>query len=58
MDELFEIISRMAPEEALSKITTVVARLLADLDDEARERFLMNLIGQSEGDKVSSMVHL
>ncbi|MBI5894937.1 MAG: hypothetical protein HZB24_02625 [Desulfobacterales bacterium] len=48
----------MAPEEALAKITTVVGRLLADLDNQARERFLMNLIGQSEGDKVSSMVHL
>jgi hypothetical protein len=58
MNELFEIISRMAPEEALSKITTVVGSLLADLDDPARERFLMNLINQSEGDKVSSMVHL
>jgi hypothetical protein len=58
MDELFEIISRMAPEEALSEITTVVARLLADLDNNARERFLVNLINQSEGDKVSGMVHL
>jgi hypothetical protein len=58
MDELYEIISRMAPEEALSKITAVVGRLLTDLDDDARERFLMNLINQSEGDKVSSMVHL
>lgn len=58
MDELFEIVSAMAPEEALAKITTVVGRLLADLDNQARERFLMNLIGQSEGDKVSSMVHL
>lgn len=48
----------MAPEKALAEITTVVERLLADLDDSARERFLMNLIGQSEGDKVSSMVHL
>ena len=58
MDELYEIISRMAPEEALSKITAVVGRLLTDLDDDSRERFLMNLINQSEGDKVSSMVHL
>jgi len=58
MDEFFEIVFRMAPEEALSKITTVLERLLADLDNEARERFLMNLIGQSEGDKVSSLVHL
>ncbi len=58
MDELFEIIARMVPEEALSKITTVTGSLLADLDDNARERFLLNLINQSEGDKVSSMVHL
>ena len=58
MDELFKIISRMNPEEALAKITQIVERLLTDLNDEARERFLMNLIGQSEGDKVSSLVHL
>jgi hypothetical protein len=58
MDALFEIISRMAPEEALSKITKILERLLADLDTDGRERFLMNLIGQSEGDKVSGMVHL
>ena len=58
MDDLFEIISRMAPEEALSKITAVAGRLMADLDNDARERFLTNLIGQSEGDKVSGLVHL
>lgn len=58
MDKLLEIISRMAPEEALSEITRVLGRLLQDLDPDARERFLMNLIGQSEGDKVSGMVHL
>lgn len=58
MDKLFDIVSRMAPEEALSEITRVLGRLLQDLDPDARERFLMNLIGQSEGDKVSGMVHL
>jgi thioredoxin-like negative regulator of GroEL len=58
MDELFKIITRMNPEEALAKITQILERLLTDLNDEARERFLMNLIGQSEGDKVSSLVHL
>jgi hypothetical protein len=58
MNEIFEIISRMAPEEALSEITKVTERLLADLDSEARESFLMNLIGQSEGDKMAGMVHL
>lgn len=45
MDELFKIVSRMNPEEALAEITRVLERLLSDLDNEARERFLMNLIG-------------
>jgi hypothetical protein len=58
MDELLEIIALMDPEEALTKITRVLETLLADLNNEARERFLMNLIGQSEGDKLSSLVHL
>jgi len=58
MDKFFEIIADMAPEEALSEITRVLGRLLQDLDNEARERFLVNFIGQSEGDKLSGMVHL
>jgi hypothetical protein len=58
MDKLFEIVYRMAPEEVLSEITPVLGRLLQDLDPDAHERFLMNLIGQPEGDKVSGMVHL
>lgn len=58
MDKLFEVISHMAPEEALSEITKVMGRLLQDLEHDARERFLMTLIAQSEGDKVSGMVHL
>jgi hypothetical protein len=58
MDKLYEIISHMAPEAALSEITKILGGLLQDLDNDARERFLMNLIEQSEGDKVSGMVHL
>ncbi|MCF8126388.1 MAG: hypothetical protein K9J51_09230 [Desulfotignum sp.] len=58
MNELFDMVSGMAPEKALSQITEVIERLLADLDYDARQRFLMDLIGQSEGDKVSGMVHL
>jgi hypothetical protein len=58
MNALMEILSRMAPEEALAKIAAVAGGLLADLDDAARERFLVNLLERSEGNKVSSMVHL
>jgi len=58
MNELFDLVSGMSPEQALSQISSVVDRLLADLDEDARERFLMGLIGQSEGDKVAGLVHL
>lgn len=58
MNDFLEIISRMAPEEALSQITLILERLLVDLDTDARKRFLMNLIGRSENDKVAGLVHL
>lgn len=58
MDNLMEKILHMPPEEALSQMTDILGRLLADLDNETREQFLMNLIGKSEGDKVSGLVHL
>jgi len=58
MEKLFEVVSHMAPEAALSEITKVLARLLQDLDHDARAQFLMRLIEQSEDDKVSGMVHL
>ncbi len=58
MDTLLETISRMPLDKALSQITEILGRLLTDLDNESRERFMMNLIEQSQGDKVTSMVHL
>jgi len=58
MDNLLETISNMPPEEALSQITDLMGQLLADLDSDSRERFVMNLLEQSKGDKVSSLVHL
>ncbi len=58
MDVLFETISGMNPEDALAEITAVLERLLADLDSDARERYLLNLIGKAEGDKISGLVNL
>lgn len=58
MDELFENLSGMPPEDALSEITEILNRLLEDMDGQARERFVMNLITRFEGDKVSSLVNL
>ncbi|MFO7728611.1 MAG: hypothetical protein R6X11_09815 [Desulfonatronovibrio sp.] len=58
MDKLLETISNMPPEEALSQITDLMGQLLSDLDSDSRERFVMKLLEQSKGDKVSSLVHL
>ncbi len=58
MDALLQCISDLSPEEALAQISALVERLMADLDDDARSRFLMNLVNRQEGDKISGMVHL
>lgn len=58
MDDLLKSIANLSSEEALAQISEVVERLMADLDDEARSRFLMNLVNRQDGDKVSGMVHL
>lgn len=58
MEEMQEIIRRMDPEEALTGIAKALKALLPVLDKEARTRFVLDLVGESEGDKVSSLVHL
>lgn len=58
MDKLLKTVSQMKTEEALTEIAQILKRLLSDMDSDAREQYLMNLIEQSKGDKVTSMVHL
>jgi hypothetical protein len=58
MDEMLGIASRMDPKEALTELGKVLKALFAVLDEEARTRFLLDLTGESPGDKVSSLVHL
>ncbi len=58
MEEMLKIISRMDPEEALAEISRVLKVLFSALGDEARSQFLWELMGESRGDKVSSLVHL
>ena len=58
MDEMLEIIGRMDPEEALTEISKVLKVLFSALGEEARSQFLWDLMGESRGDKVSSLVHL
>jgi hypothetical protein len=58
MDEMLKIASRMDPEVALIEVGKVLKALFTALDEEARTRFLMDLTGESQDDKVSSLVHL
>ncbi|SPF35727.1 conserved hypothetical protein [Syntrophobacter sp. SbD1] len=58
MEEMLKIVARMDPEEALAAISKVLKVLFSALGEEARSQFLWDLMGESGGDKVSSLVHL
>jgi len=58
MKEILKIVDGMDPEDALDAIAKVLKVLFSTLEEEARSQFLWNLMGESRGDKVSSLVHL
>ncbi len=58
MEDIQSIAARMEPEEALSEISRALKVLFTTLGEEARSEFLWNLMGESKGDKVTSLVHL
>ena len=58
MEEMLKMVGRMDPEEALAEVAKVLKVLFSALGEEARSQFLWELMGESRGDKVSSLVHL
>ena len=58
MEEMLKMVARMDPEAALAEISKVLKVLFSALGEEARSQFLWDLMGESRGDKVSSLVHL
>jgi hypothetical protein len=58
MEEMLKIVGGMDTEEALAEISKVLKVLFFSLGEEARSQFLWDLMGESRGDKVSSLVHL
>jgi hypothetical protein len=58
MEEMLRIVGGMDPEEALAEISKVLKMLFSALGEEARSQFLWELMGESRGDKVTSLVHL
>ncbi len=58
MDDLQRAVENLDPETALSALAQATKRLLTNLGEEAHLHFLMDLLGEGRGDKLSSMVHL
>ena len=58
METFADTIQRMDPEEALDEIGRAMKSLFALASEDSRGRFLLNLVGDSQNDKLSSLVHL
>lgn len=58
MNEIEKVFSRLDPEEAAHQTAIALKQLLPLLGEEGRNRFIMNLLGETGEDKISSMVHL
>lgn len=58
MDEIAKIVDQMDPAVAVTEIAIVLRKLLPILGEEARARFVADLLGEPGYDKVASMVHL
>jgi hypothetical protein len=58
MQELYRSLESLEPEEALAALTAAVKKILAGLDEELRRQFLLDLLGEQQDDKITSMVHL
>ena len=57
-NKIQELVNNMEPQEAASALSFVLKGLFPLLNEDARIRFVMNLIGDSGDDKVTSLVHL
>lgn len=58
MNKIAKLLSSMDPEEAATETAAALKQLLPLLGEEGRNRFIMNLLGETGEDKISSMVHL
>ena len=58
MNDISKILNTLDPQEAAARTADALKQLLPLLGEEGRARFIMDLIGGSGADKISSMVHL
>ena len=58
MNEIEKILNSLDPADAATQTAAALKQLLPLLGEEGRNRFIMNLLGETGQDKISSMVHL
>jgi hypothetical protein len=58
MSQVSKILAQMDPEGALGAIGEALKSIFPIVSEEARSAFLLQIVGESGADKVSSMVHL
>jgi len=58
MEKIVDLTQRMDPEKALTEIGKALKSIFPVVSEESRSKFLLDLVGESQDDKVSSLVHL
>ena len=58
METIVDMIQRMDPDKALTEIGKALKSIFSAGSEDSRGRFLLDLVGESQQDKVSSLVHL
>ena len=58
MENIADMIQRMDPEKTLTEIGKALKSIFSAVSEDSRGRFLLDLVGESQQDKVSSLVHL
>jgi len=58
METIVDMIQRMDPDKALTEIEKALKSIFSAVSEDSRGRFLLDLVGESQQDKVSSLVHL
>ena len=58
MDEILRMVRDMDPEEAMAQMGRALQGLFSVMGEEARVAFVLDLVGESPADKVSSLVQI
>jgi len=58
MSQIAKIMERMDPESALKEVGQALKTIFPVVSEESRGEFLLELVGESQSDKVSSLFHL